>query len=130
MFQEDAASTWKKKKKKKKGTRRCQAPGCAGGSRLSAKERAMTGADASSRRTKGRSGKRPVIPGICGDSGGWDGRGWWQNEPTLGPRSDVEFCTQVHSSSLQGWYQMNGRSGGGGPGLELATKSAGEAGRG
>lgn len=100
-------------KKKKKGTRRCQAPGCAGGSRLSAKERAMTGADASSRRTKGRSGKCPVIPGICGDSG-----------------SDVEFCTQVHSSSLQGWYQMNGRSGGGGPGLELATKSAGEAGRG
>lgn len=72
---------------------------CAGGSRLSAKERAMIGGDASSRRTKERSEKCPVIPGICRDSGGW---GWgWQSEPMLGHRNDVEFCTLVHSSSLQ-----------------------------
>lgn len=29
-------------------------------------------------------------PGMCG----------WQAEPGLGPGSDVEFCTQVHSRSL------------------------------
>ena len=77
----------------------------------------MTGVRASSKRTKDRSEKRPANPGV------WWG---WQDEPGLGHRSDVEFCTwstAAPSRMVPAGRQCRRRR----PGVRLATESAGDA---